>query len=606
MTAKQGRIPQEVLDDIASRIDIVDVVGRYVPLTKRGANYMGLCPFHAEKTPSFSVSPDKQIFHCFGCGAGGNLYRFLMDIEGLSFPEAAKKLAREAGVALPQAQMTPAQAKAQAQKKRYLKIMGLAEKYYVHQWQTPEAQVYRDYVHQRGVSPQTLQAYGIGATSPGWDGLVAFLSRCKVPYADMEILGLGQKARQGKRVYDRFRDRLIFPIRDESGQTIGFGGRIVGQSDQPQKYLNSPETPLFHKSQVLYGLDLARSAIRKAKKVVITEGYMDVLACYQAGIGHVVAPMGTALTLDQVKSLMRYTYDFTLAFDGDRAGQGAALKALDVIESLGGRAQVLVLDADMDPDTLIQDQGPQAFALALDQARDAIDFRLDQALQGRNLETITDKMQVLDNLMDHLVSIRQRARLEMTIDKVAEALNLSRQAVLDEVTYGRRRSSGRSFAQQDPSPDKARDKAKPPTPQEEKEGLFLSLLFAQPDRFAQAEEGGGQALFATSLGDLYVWARDHYRETGHLSAAAMPPDWSHLLARILPLTQEDQEALRPDYFDRILTQMTWEGVNRRYADLVRLLGREDLSQEDLTKLMEEADRLIEEKTRLERCMRKEH
>lgn len=606
MSSSRGRIPQDVLDDIASRLDIVDLVGRYVPLTRRGANYMGLCPFHAEKTPSFSVSPEKQIFHCFGCGAGGNLYRFLMDIEGLTFPEAARRLAQEAGVTLPETQLSPEAARAQALRKRYYRVMELAQKYYAHQWQEADSQIYKAYATARGLSPEVIEAYGIGATSPGWDGLVQFLGRCKVPFQDMEVLGLGQRSRQGKRVFDRFRDRLMFPIRDASGRTIGFGGRLVGESDQPQKYLNSPETPLFHKSDVLFGLDLAQQAIRQRKSVVITEGYMDVVTCHQAGIDEVVAPMGTTLTQQQVKALMRYTYDFILAFDGDQAGQRAALKALDLIDDLGGRAQVLVLADDADPDTFIQTHGGAAFREALAGAVDGIDFRLKMALQDRNLETVTDKMAVLDDLMDHLVAIRQRARLEMTVAKVAEALNLSQQAVQDEIHYQRRRQ---------PSPKPGREISSESSqvttqmpalsPQEEKEGLVLSLLFAFPEYFTQVEEAGGLHLFSDKFSNIYQAALDSYQKEGQWTAASIPAEWSHMVSRLPALSDQAQSDMRPDYFERLLQQVAWQSVHRRYQALVQALEQRDLDDDQADRIMEEAGRLLEEKTRLERVMRKE-
>lgn len=601
-----GRIPQEVLDDIASRLDIVDVVGRYVPLTRRGANYMGLCPFHAEKTPSFSVSPDKQIFHCFGCGVGGNIYRFLMDIEGLSFPEAARKLAREAGVTIPDNQRTPAQIQAEAKKKRYYQVMELAEKFFIHQWHEEDSQIFKDYVRERGLKAETIETYGIGATASGWDGLVSFLSRCKVPFEDMEALGLGFRSRKGNRVYDRFRQRLIFPIRDASGRTIGFGGRIVGESDQPQKYLNSPETPLFHKGEALYGLDLARVAIRRQNQVVVTEGYMDVLACHQIGVKNAVAPMGTALTPEQVKSLMRHTYDFTLAFDGDEAGRRAALKALDIIENLGGRAKVLLFVGDSDPDTFIQKEGADAFHEALAQAMDGIDFRLIQATSGRNLETVSDKMLVLDELMEHLLGIRQRARLEMTIDKVAEALKLSRQAIQDEIRYGRRHGSGPPLSQtraqlMEPPADKVNSLSS----QDQREGLFLSLLFADSSRFAQAEEAGGERLFSGMFKKIYQQALKQYQAKGSLSAADMPAEWSHLLSKYLTMDEEERDNMRSDYFDHTLAHMGWQAANRRYQELLQKLDDPTLSSETAAAAMEELSQLIEEKTRFERLMRKE-
>lgn len=331
-----GYIPQEILDEIVARCDIVSVINEYVPLKRRGSNYQGLCPFHNEKTPSFSVSPGKQIFHCFGCGKGGNVFRFVMEIEGISFVEAVEKLAKRAGVQLPEKELTAGQRKQMEQRKRYLQINELVTRYY-HTVLMEHAmgQPYRDYLQQRQITRETAEKFRLGATPNGWDSLYQFLKTKKINPQEMLDLGLVSVSQKTGRYVDRFRQRLMFPIGDEKGNIIAFGGRIIDKESSPQKYLNSPDTPLFHKSRNLYGLHLARNKIRNVDQAIIVEGYMDVISCHQYGINNAVAPLGTAFTPEQGKLLMRNTYQVGISFDGDSAGVKATMRCLDILSDLG-------------------------------------------------------------------------------------------------------------------------------------------------------------------------------------------------------------------------------------------------------------------------------
>ena len=326
-----GYIPQEVLDEIVARCDIVSVINEYVPLKRKGSNYQGLCPFHNEKTPSFSVSPSKQIFHCFGCGKGGNVFKFIMEIEGISFVEAAEKLAKRAGVKLPEKEMTSAQRKALEQRKRYQQINELAARYYhTVLMKSKMGQPYREYLRQRQISDDTIIKFRLGATPAGWDNLYREMKKRGITEQEMLDLGLISQTKKGTYV-DRFRQRLMFPICDEKGTVIAFGGRIIDKDSSPQKYLNSPDTPLFHKSRNLYGLHLARAGIRNADQAIIVEGYMDVISCHQHGITNAIAPLGTAFTPEQGKLLMRNTYQVGISFDGDAAGTKATMRCLDIL-----------------------------------------------------------------------------------------------------------------------------------------------------------------------------------------------------------------------------------------------------------------------------------
>ena len=321
-------IPQSFIQELLARVDVVDIVGRYVPLKKGGANFMGLCPFHGEKSPSFSVSPAKQFYHCFGCGKNGNSISFLMEHTGMGFVEAVHDLAQQTGLQVPEDDLSPQQKEqAAAQRQKQATLTDVLEH---------AAQAYRRllrgaqrpiaYLRERGVSGEVARAYGVGYAPEGWRNLASVFAQYDDPLLEESGLVITHADDGGKR-YDRFRDRVMFPIRNVKGECIGFGGRVLG--DDKPKYLNSPETPVFHKGRELYGLFEARTAIREQGYVLVTEGYMDVLALAQRGFANTVATLGTACTPEHVAKLFRFTDTVVFSFDGDTAGQRAAHKALE-------------------------------------------------------------------------------------------------------------------------------------------------------------------------------------------------------------------------------------------------------------------------------------
>ncbi len=320
-------IPQSFIQELLARVDVVDIVGRYVQLKKSGANFMGLCPFHGEKSPSFSVSPSKQFYHCFGCGKNGNAIGFLMDHAGMGFVEAVQDLAQQTGMQVPQDDQSPQdRERAAAQRQKQATLTDVLEKageaWRKHLRDSPRA---IQYFKGRGVSGQIASRYGLGYAPEGWRGLASVFPEYDSPLLEESGLVI-VNAEDGKR-YDRFRDRVMFPIRNVKGECIGFGGRVLG--DDKPKYLNSPETPVFHKGRELYGLFEARQAIREMGYALVTEGYMDVVALAQLGFANAVATLGTACTPDHVHKLFRFTEQVVFSFDGDAAGRRAARKALD-------------------------------------------------------------------------------------------------------------------------------------------------------------------------------------------------------------------------------------------------------------------------------------
>ncbi len=389
--ATEMAIPQSFIQELINRTDVVEVVGRYVPLKKGGANYMGLCPFHGEKSPSFSVSPTKQFFHCFGCGKNGNAIGFLMEHGGMSFIEAVKDLAQSYGLQVPEDDADPAERqRAQLQRQRQATLNEVLEKagesYRKHLKTSPQAV---DYLKGRGLSGEVAKQFGLGYAPEGWRNLASVFT----DYQDALLVESGlvisheESGEEDKR-YDRFRDRIMFPIRNVKGECIGFGGRVLG--DGTPKYLNSPETPVFSKGRELYGLFEARTALREAGYVLVTEGYMDVVALAQLGFPNAVATLGTACTTDHVQKMFRFTDSVVFSFDGDAAGRRAARKALDGALPFATdvrNVKFLFLPAEHDPDSFVRAHGTDAFARMVSDATPLSRFVMEVAREGCDLDS---------------------------------------------------------------------------------------------------------------------------------------------------------------------------------------------------------------------------
>ena len=383
---------QSLLDDVRGATDIVDLVGRFVNLRKAGAGWKGLCPFHAEKTPSFTVNPRKGIFHCFGCGVGGDAFGFLMRQDRLSFPEAVRALARTAGIALPD-ERGPG---GDSGRDELLRAIGLAARFYQGELARPSGERARAYLEQRGIDPEVAKSFGLGYAPEGWDTLLGFMRSEKVSEETLITAGLAIPRENRAGAYDRFRGRLLFPIRDLQGRVVAFGGRAFG--DEQPKYLNSPETPLYTKGNLLYAADLARPTIQTQNRAFLVEGYVDCLMCHQYGFTGTVAALGTAFTPAQLALLRRYCDEVVTFFDADAAGQKAAARAEELLEPTGGgmawavnrsgafegggtfRVKVALLPAGHDPDTFLRASGAAAFTERITAARSLLSYALDRAI----------------------------------------------------------------------------------------------------------------------------------------------------------------------------------------------------------------------------------
>jgi len=413
----------ETLEEIKLRADIVDVIGRYVHLKKRGRNYVALCPFHQERTPSFTVSPEKQMFYCFGCGIGGDVFTFLMKYEGLDFAEAAAKLAELTGVDLKNPSSSPAARKI---KERLYELGALAAGFYYHILKSqPEGRAAREYLEKRGVKEEAVQAFQLGFSPPEGKALVHHLREKGFSYGEMEQAGLVSLS--GKEPQDRFRGRIMFPIKDAQGRVVGFGGRLLGEG-QP-KYLNSPEGPLFQKGRLLYGLHLALPEIRKREQVVLVEGYMDVIACWQQGIKNAVASLGTSLTDDQAREMKKLAREVIIAYDNDLAGQAATLRGLELLYRRGLQVRVLELPPGTDPDDFLKSQGPGAFQLLLQESLPLMEFCLKRLLSQHDPSHPLGKKAIVEELLPHLEAIKDPVEQEAYVRLVSRRVGVSENAI---------------------------------------------------------------------------------------------------------------------------------------------------------------------------------
>jgi DNA primase len=437
-------IPEDKILEIKNAADIVEMVSEVVHLKKAGKNFVGLCPFHTEKTPSFTVSPEKQIFYCFGCGAGGNIFSFLMKNDGLAFPEAARSLARRYGIDIPRRSLTREQKKRMGERESLLKINRQAMDFFSHALhRNTSGQAAMDYLNKRGLSSEIIDRFNVGYAPKGWDHLLNFFSKKGVPLARVERSGLILPKKDGRGYYDRFRERIIFPIIDVNQAVIGFGGRVM--DDTLPKYLNSPETSVYNKSRSLYGLHLSKDKCRKAQTVYIVEGYLDLLMLHQHGIENAVATLGTALTADHVRMLSRYVPRMILVYDSDEAGIRSALRCIDtfwkehvdfsrgdVFREEKADTHILVLPDGHDPDSYLREKGAGSFEKAASHAPGIISFLIEQSIGMHGLST-EGKIRVVTDLKRPLAAINDNVARALYIKQLAERIGLEENIILEKV-----------------------------------------------------------------------------------------------------------------------------------------------------------------------------
>jgi len=419
-----GRIPQGFIDDLLARVNIVDIIDGRVKLKKAGKNYSGLCPFHQEKSPSFSVSPDKQFYYCFGCGAGGNAIGFLMEYDRLEFPQAVEEVAKIVGVDVPRDE---AQEQRRSEHKAQYHILDEASTYYQRQLKEHSA---RDsavnYLKSRGLTGKVASFFGIGFAPSGWDNLINAIGDTSEKAKLLELSGMLIRNEEKDSLYDRFRNRIMFPIRDARGRTIAFGGRVLG--DDKPKYLNSPETDTFHKGRELYGLYEARKLTQKLERIIIVEGYMDVISLAQFGVTYAVATLGTATSQHHLERLFKTVSEVVFCFDGDKAGRKAAERALETtLTSIkdGQEARFLFLPEGEDPDTLVRTEGKEGFEKRVSEALPLSEFFFKSHSEGSDMTSIDGRARFSSEALPMLQQMQPGLLKQMMIDRICEITGLS-------------------------------------------------------------------------------------------------------------------------------------------------------------------------------------
>ncbi len=580
-------IPEPLLDEIQSRADIAEVIGRYVPLRRAGRHFKALCPFHKERTPSFHVNTEKQIFHCFGCGVGGNIFSFLMQQERLTFPEAVRQMAEQVGVTIPD---IVEKASANGHTQQLFTLLEKALRFYERQLAHPEhGRQAREYLTSRGVTAKTREVFHLGVTPVEADGLIRAAGKSQIPLALLEQAGLSVQSQHGP--IDRFRQRLLFPIHDVRGRVMAFGGRSL--AGQEPKYLNSPESPVYSKGRQLFGLFQAKDAIVKAKSAIVVEGYFDCVVLWQYGFGHVVSPSGTAFTPEQARVLARYTDSVILAFDPDAAGQAATLRGIEILVEAGHRVHIAQLPSGgADPDELVRGQGANAFQRLLDEALGIMDFLLLCAGSRYNLREAEARVQAAQWILPTVAKVPSAMLRTEYVRVLAEGLRLSESAIHDELGKVKTRSGPSSAMRMAPAK---------PTVGERTEQLLVALIVDQPARWDRV----AQAVFWEHIADPRL--RRVVRTIAELREVLQrDPTPAQLISRlaqeelgpfIAELTQLAQEIPHPEHAFEECVRRVAERARKQIIDRLRdqlQAAQRDGREEDMTRLLRDIDVLLRE------------
>ena len=423
------RYNDEILDEIRSRNDIVSTISQYMTLKRKGRNYFGLCPFHNEKSPSFSVSPDKQIFHCFGCGVGGDVINFVKKIENIGFLDSVRLLAEKSGIQLPN-DISKAEEENIKLKNRVYKINELAAKFYHENLYKPTSKIAQDYIKKRKLNNATLKSFLMGYASNSSNELLRYLK--EQGFTEEELLASCLIGKSDRGYYDKFRNRLMIPIRDEIGRFIAFGGRVL--DDSKPKYINSPENIVYSKGRNLFGLNVAREGVHgPLKRLLIVEGYMDAISLYQRGITNVVASLGTALTDSQGRLLRRNTEQVILGYDADGAGQQAIIRGMEILKSMDIDIRILQISGAKDPDEYVLKFGPEKMVKAMDEAISAIEFKIKVLRANLDLNNVNDKVKFLTEIAKILSNVDNNIEREVYIDRISKVYEISKNAIVSEV-----------------------------------------------------------------------------------------------------------------------------------------------------------------------------
>ncbi|MHB8908925.1 MAG: DNA primase [Syntrophales bacterium] len=585
----KGSIPDDKIEEIRRRADIASVIGEYVILKKAGKNFLGLCPFHHEKTPSFTVSPDKQMFYCFGCSEGGNVFSFLMKLNHLTFPEAVRQIAGKVGVLIPEKTMSREEKERYTLAEKVRRVNELAADFYAKALLSPAGAKAREYLGKRGVSEAAVQAFRLGLAPEGWSGLLDYLAKRGVAPGLAEQAGLAiPRTGPSKGHYDRFRGRLMIPIEDVDGHVIAFGGRVMGPGEP--KYMNSPESPVYTKGNNLYGLARTREAIREKEFAILVEGYFDLIALWNAGITNVVATLGTALTRAQVDLLRRYSPRVVAVFDPDEAGRKALARSLELFLAGNVHAKAVILPDGHDPDTFVRTRGRGQMDELLAKAWPMADYYIEKILGGRGtLEEDRDKLREAVAFIRRLEDAVDR---NLFVKKVAEQLHVDEEVLKAEVRRGLSNAAAAATA---PPPRRKNDSALDPL-----ELSLVRMMLEYPARLSAVREAGVLDCFRMeelkSLGEALLATERQGKAMGDITSLVGALTDGPFRERLLALLVQE-------------SPYSEEMIDRQLADAIRKI-RERSNKEKgkiLTQRIREAekakdqglyDRLVAEKNRL--------
>ena len=582
-------IPDEKVREVAERVSIFEVVSDYVQLRRAGTNYVGLCPFHAEKTPSFNVNPAREAFHCFGCGTGGNAFSFIMKIEGVSFPDAVKLLARKAGVEIEERQLTQAEKHAQSERQTFQRINDLTADFYRSVLEHhPDGAVARSYLAQRNASGEIAAAYRLGFAPDRSDALTKHLKANGIELGTAQKLGVVRKG--DRRWYDQFRNRLMFPIRDVKGNVIAFAGRVLDAS--LPKYINSSESPLYHKSSVLYGMDMALPAIRHENSVIIVEGYFDHLALYRAGIRNVVATCGTALTATHATMIKRHAAKVFTLFDSDSAGGKATIRSMEVFMEHRLPAYVISLPMGDDPDSFLSKNNPEDFRYRLDNARPAFDFFIRSLLAQTPPDSVDSKVRIIDELTPRFRKIVDPVERDLYEKEICRLLGITIHAF-------RKKLGGMNLDRHDMRGDQVTTSEKGDARQE----TLLALMGRYPDARAKITAVGIENLFDGNYLQLSRLMLDTLADNNSTSALSMltdnieSPAIKMLLSRLLVSDEHLADVDWRVVFDNCQSGKEKKAL-RSIKDIAARLAVLDSDSVEYAELMHQAEALRTRKSKL--------
>lgn len=596
------RVPEEKIDEIRSATNIVHYINQYVNLKKAGRNYKGLCPFHTEKTPSFIVSPEKQIYHCFGCGKGGNIFSFIMEYEKLSFSEALEKAAEFCGIELPKSEPV-----SREKEDFFQQLYEINEQSCVFFEQTlykPENQSYLQYFLKRGLSAETVRKFRLGYAPDSFDRLLGHLKNQNMDLEKAAQLGVIQKKERGEGYYDKFRHRIIFPFINVSGKIVGFGGRKLKEEQQP-KYLNSPESPVYKKGSLLYGLHQAIRAIREAEFAFLVEGYFDLLSLVEKGYRNTIASSGTALTEIQAKLLRRYTRNVYIAYDGDEAGMKAAIRVAYILENQDLNSFILPIPADTDPDSILQEHGDTAFNEIIGKKLSPVEFELNRFFEQIPSPSLQEKETLIREILQALLEQPNHLKIGLTLHQIADRLQVNENLLIEQFNQLKkkqvRRSSTDTGTETTPTPIKFHKGAY------QAERALISLLLSDNETVRKFvfEHISAEMFENAELRNLFDLINNEFEEVGRINVNALltissnDQTMNSLISELMLQNHEEQIKYARDCVYQI---KKWH-LEKKSKDLSALIKAESDSIDSVMHYTKELSFIRKEIAELDRQLR---